>query len=134
MSEPSFNEDAPNFWAMTDEAWASFQMWKAHNPGAPETALAGLDFQPVCDSCEFVPAEHYLHFHPVNRCGVFQNRRQELIVCDGCLEEIEAKSVLILSELQAWSWILPWKKSQCTGCGRHIQLVSDVLELVRKIS
>lgn len=135
MTEPSFNEDAPNFWAMTDEAWISYRRWLSGESAERDlTSLQGLDFEPTCDSCGFLPPQNYIHWHPINRCGLHQNRRQELIVCDGCLEEIEAKSVLILNELKAWAWILPWKKSECTGCGRQIQLVSDVLELVRRIA
>jgi hypothetical protein len=132
MTEPSFNEDAASFWAMTDEAWISYRRWLSGESAERDlTTLKDLDFQPLCDSCGEHPAVSYVHWHPVGRCNLFQNRRQELLVCDRCLADFEDKSILITAEVQAWTWILPRKRAVCPTCGRDVQVASDVLQFVR---
>jgi hypothetical protein len=132
MTEPSFNEDAPNFWAMTDEAWASFEVWKAHNPGAPETELAGLDFAPTCETCGEL-AIAYTEYHPTGICThpVFEDHLLKQLVCQECLDELDDKSQEVSARLNPRRCFRKRDAGRCPSCKTTIQKPEDVLSVIR---
>lgn len=133
MTEPGFNEDAPNFWAMTDEAWLSYRRWLSGESAERDmTSLKGLEFTPSCEACD-QPAVAYTEFHPAGVCNhpVFEDNLRKQLVCQDHLNELEDSSHRIFAYLNPRRCFRKRDAGRCPSCKTTIQKPEDILSVIR---